>query len=130
MEQARGKVAKRVLLVEDSQTMRGLIVSTLEQIDDVEVVEAPSGFQALKVLPREKFDLILTDINMPDINGLELVNFVKRTPQYKDTPIFIISTEGSERDRDKGLQLGANEYLVKPFEPEKLLELVKKYLGA
>jgi two-component system chemotaxis response regulator CheY len=119
---------KRVLLVEDSQTMRGLIVSTLEQLDDIEVMEAPSGFFALKVLPREKFDLILTDINMPDINGLELVNFVKRTPQYKDTPIFIISTEGSERDRDKGMQLGANEYLVKPFDPEKLLVLVKKYL--
>jgi len=122
-------VGKRVLLVEDSQTMRGLIVSTIEQLDDVEVVEAPSGFHALKVLPRERFDLILTDINMPDINGLELVNFVKRTPQYKDTPIFIISTEGSERDRDKGLQLGANEYLVKPFEPEKLLELIRKYLN-
>jgi two-component system, chemotaxis family, chemotaxis protein CheY len=121
-------VTKRVLLVEDSQTMRGLIVSTLEQLEGIEVMEAPSGFFALKVLPREKFDLILTDINMPDINGLELVNFVKRTPQYKDTPIFIISTEGSERDRDKGMQLGANEYLVKPFDPEKLLVLVKKYL--
>ncbi len=120
---------KRVLLVEDSQTMRSLIVSTLEQLDGVEVMEAPSGFFALKVLPRERFDLILTDINMPDINGLELVNFVKRTPQYKETPIFIISTEGSERDRDKGMQLGANEYLVKPFDPEKLLTLVKKYLG-
>jgi two-component system chemotaxis response regulator CheY len=115
--------------VEDSQTMRSLIVSTLEQLDGVEVMEAPSGFFALKVLPRERFDLILTDINMPDINGLELVNFVKRTPQYKETPIFIISTEGSERDRDKGMQLGANEYLVKPFDPEKLLTLVKKYLG-
>jgi two-component system chemotaxis response regulator CheY len=122
-------VNKRVLLVEDSQTMRSLIVSTLEQLDGVEVMEAPSGFFALKVLPRERFDLILTDINMPDINGLELVNFVKRTPQYKETPIFIISTEGSERDRDKGMQLGANEYLVKPFDPEKLLTLVKKYLG-
>ncbi|MCC6807580.1 MAG: response regulator [Deltaproteobacteria bacterium] len=122
-------MTKRVLLVEDSQTMRGLIVSTLEQLDGIEVMEAPSGFFALKVLPREKFDLILTDINMPDINGLELVNFVKRTPQYKDTPIFIISTEGSERDRDKGMQLGANEYLVKPFDPEKLLVLVKKYLA-
>ena len=122
-------MTKRVLLVEDSQTMRGLIVSTLEQLEGIEVMEAPSGFFALKVLPREKFDLILTDINMPDINGLELVNFVKRTPQYKDTPIFIISTEGSERDRDKGMQLGANEYLVKPFDPEKLLVLVKKYLA-
>src|SRR5580704_15793012 len=99
--------------------MRSLIISALEQLPELEVTEAPSGFFALKTLPRDKFDLILTDINMPDINGLELVNFIKRSEQYKDTPIFIISTEGSERDRDKGLQLGANEYLVKPFEPEK-----------
>ena len=109
--------------------MRGLIVSTLEALGDVEISEAPSGFHALKILPRERFDLIITDINMPDINGLELVNFVKRSAQYKETPLFIISTEGSERDRDKGMQLGANEYLVKPFEPEKLLALAKKYLS-
>ena len=120
---------KKILIVEDSPTMRGLIVSTLEALGDVEISEAPSGFHALKILPRERFDLIITDINMPDINGLELVNFVKRSAQYKETPLFIISTEGSERDRDKGMQLGANEYLVKPFEPEKLLALAKKYLN-
>jgi two-component system chemotaxis response regulator CheY len=120
---------RKVLVVEDSQTMRSLITSTLEQLGDVDVTEAQSGFAALKILPREKFDLILTDINMPDINGLELVNFVKRSQQYKDTPLFIISTEGSERDRDKGMQLGANEYLVKPFEPDQLLSLVRKYLN-
>ncbi len=108
--------------------MRSLIISTLEQLGGLEVTEAPSGFFALKILPRERFDLILTDINMPDINGLELVNFIKRSEQYKETPIFIISTEGSERDRDKGMQLGANEYLVKPFEPEKLITLVRRYL--
>lgn len=108
--------------------MRSLITSTLEGLPEIEVTEAQSGFAALKILPRERFDLILTDINMPDINGLELVNFVKRSQQYKETPLFIISTEGSERDRDKGMQLGANEYLVKPFEPEQLLSLVKKYL--
>ena len=122
-------MAKKILVVEDSQTMRSLITSTLEGLGDIDVTEAPSGFAALKILPRERFDLILTDINMPDINGLELVNFVKRSSQYKDTPLFIISTEGSERDRDKGMQLGANEYLVKPFEPEQLLELVRKYLN-
>ncbi len=119
---------KKILIVEDSQTMRGLIVSTIEALGNVEIIEAASGFHALKILPRERFDLIITDINMPDINGLELVNFVKRSAQYKETPLFIISTEGSERDRDKGMQLGADEYLVKPFEPEKLLSLVKRYL--
>jgi two-component system chemotaxis response regulator CheY len=81
-------------------------------------------------LPSTQFDLVITDINMPDINGLELIRFIRQNPQHKLTPLVIISTEGKERDRDKGLGLGANAFLVKPFQPEDLLELVKKYVPA
>jgi two-component system chemotaxis response regulator CheY len=80
-------------------------------------------------LPREKVDLIITDINMPDINGLELISYVKNNPNYRNIPLFIISTESSEKDREKGLALGADEYLVKPFNPLKLQELIRRYLG-
>jgi two-component system chemotaxis response regulator CheY len=73
-------------------------------------------------------DLIITDINMPDINGLELISYVRKNPNYQDVPLIIISTEGSEKDRQKGLMLGANEYLVKPFDPSQLMKLVSKYL--
>ncbi len=119
----------RVLVVEDSSTMRSFVAAALEAEGEYEITSAPSGFDALKVLPRQRFDLIITDINMPDINGLELIRFLKESPQYRDTPLFIISTDGRERDRQKGLQLGANEYLVKPFPPEELVRLCKKYLS-
>ncbi len=119
----------RILVVEDSDAMRGLVSATVEEVEGVEVVETDGGFAALKALPREKFDLIITDINMPDINGLELVRFVRQSPAYKHIPLIIISTESTERDREKGLQLGASAYLTKPFDPEVLLDLVRRYLG-
>ena len=125
------EMEKKILVVEDSKITRDLIVSTLEdmeELSDYEIIEAENGFEALKLLPRNKFSLVLTDINMPDINGLELVKFIKGNHLYKDIPLVIISTEGSKRDREKGLALGADSYLVKPFEPEDLQELVKKLL--
>jgi two-component system chemotaxis response regulator CheY len=116
---------RRILVVEDSGAMRALIGAALEDLDEkLEVEEAESGFAALRLLPRRSYDLIVTDINMPDINGLELVSFVKRDPRYSETPLLIVSTEGSDRDRDKGLALGANAYLVKPFVAEELRSLV------
>jgi len=121
-------VLKKILIADDSPTMRSLIVSTLDAMDDFELIEAANGFEALRILPREKVDLVLTDINMPDINGLELVSFVRNNPLYKETPLVIISTEGSQRDREKGLALGANAYLVKPFNPEELQQLVAELL--
>ena len=109
--------------------MRSLLVSTIESLDEYHIVEAASGFEALRLLPREKVDLIITDINMPDINGLELISYVRNNPSYKDIPLFIVSTEGSDRDLEKGLALGANEYLVKPFDPVRLQELIRRYIG-
>lgn len=122
-------MAKKILIAEDSSTMRALIVSTIAAMGEFETVEAANGFEALRILPREKVDLIITDINMPDINGLELVSFIRNNENYRTTPLFIISTEGSERDREKGLALGANAYLVKPFAPQQLQELVRRYLS-
>jgi two-component system chemotaxis response regulator CheY len=122
-------VPKKILIAEDSPTMRSLIVSTIAAMGEFETVEAANGFEALRILPREKVDLIITDINMPDINGLELVSFIRNNDNYRTTPLLIISTEGSERDREKGLALGANAYLVKPFAPQQLQELVRKYLS-
>jgi two-component system chemotaxis response regulator CheY len=119
---------KKILIAEDSPTMRALIVSTLSALGDFEIVEAANGFEALRALPREKVDLVITDINMPDINGLELVSFIRNSDYYRTTPLFIVSTEGSERDREKGLSLGADAYLTKPFSPEQLQALVRQYL--
>ncbi|MCB9723467.1 MAG: response regulator [Spirochaetaceae bacterium] len=122
---------QRILIVEDSATMRSLLASSLEGLETpVKIVEAESGFEALRLLPRESFDLVVTDINMPDINGLELVSFIKNNPQYAAIPLVIVSTEGSDRDRDKGLGLGADAYVVKPFDPEQLRRVVVDLLSA
>ena len=121
---------QHILIVEDSSTMRALLTSALEDLDNpVKVTEADSGFEALRQLPRNSYDLIVTDINMPDINGLELISFVRNNASYCKIPLVVVSTEGSERDRDKGVELGADAYLVKPFEPEELREVVRELLA-
>jgi two-component system chemotaxis response regulator CheY len=119
----------KVLVVEDSPSMRSYIVNTIENgDDDVEIVEAENGYEALKTLPHHKFDAILTDINMPDINGLELVSFLKNHPIYKTIPIMVISTESTAEDRNRAAALGAEEYLVKPFEAPELVAKLRKLL--
>ncbi len=123
-------MSSQILVVDDSSVMRSLLVSTLDGLGDVQVTETGSGFEALRLLARKKFDLIITDINMPDINGLELVSFVKRHPVHRSIPLIIVTTERGVRDREKGLALGAQEYLVKPFDPEQLQALAARYLGA
>lgn len=119
----------KVLIVEDSSITRALIISTLEEINGFQFFESPTGVEALKLLPHHSFNLIITDINMPDINGLELVSFVKNNPAYAHIPLIIVSTEGGKKDIKKGLSLGADAYIVKPFEPKELQEVVKRYLS-
>ncbi len=110
--------------------MRSLIATTLESSSEpCKVTEAESGFAALAALPREAFDLIVTDINMPEINGLELVSFAKSDERFRHIPLLIVSTEGSERDRAKGMELGADAYLVKPFDPDELRQVVEDLLS-
>lgn len=116
----------RVLVVEDSSAMRAFVRAALEGAVDAHVQEAGSGFDALRMLPREEFDVVIVDINMPDINGLELVSFMRKSDVHKDTPLIIISTEASSKDRERGLALGANAFLSKPFAPDELAALVDK----
>ncbi|MFA7060427.1 MAG: response regulator [Pedobacter sp.] len=120
---------KTVLIADDSGAMRAMLISIIESLGDFNIIEACSGFEALRLLPRENVDLVLTDINMPDINGLELISYLRGNPNYKDIPVIIVSTEGSQKDIDKGKLLGANEYVVKPFDPAMLQELLLKYLN-
>lgn len=120
---------KSVLVVEDSRAIRSMMRVSLEEAGDFFAVEAGNGFEALKALPTRRFDLIITDINMPDINGLELISFVRSNPAYKDIPLIIVSTEKTDEDKKRGLALGASSYVVKPFTKEDLIAAVKKALG-
>jgi two-component system chemotaxis response regulator CheY len=117
----------RVLIVDDSPSMRAFVRAALEEqpssVGALEVVEAASGFDALRLLPRGPYALVITDINMPDINGLELVRFIRGNEQHQSTPVVLISTQSSERDRQRGLALGADAYLAKPFTEEALQKL-------
>ena len=121
---------RNVLIVEDSKAIRSMIRMELEEAGGFFAVEAGNGFEALKTLPTKHFDLIITDINMPDINGLEMIGYVKSNPTYRDIPLVIVSTEKSEEDKKRGIALGAAGYIVKPFKKEELLAVVTQVLGA
>jgi two-component system, chemotaxis family, chemotaxis protein CheY len=126
----------RVLVVEDSASARAYVRAILEDaafaasVGGCEVVEATSGFDAMRLLPRGHYDLIVTDINMADINGLELIHFIRKSEHHRTTPLVIISTQNTERDIERGLALGANAYLPKPFTAEELRATVLRYLNA
>lgn len=113
--------------------MRSLIAAALEDITGWETVEAANGFEALKRLPTCHFDVVITDINMPDINGLEIVRFIKQSDTYQRIPVVIVTTEKAVEDREKGLALGASAYVTKPFRPEELrsviMEVVERAYG-
>lgn len=121
----------KVLVVEDSPSMRSMLTNIIETESvetGLEIVEASSGFEALKMLPHHRFDAVVTDINMPDINGLELVSFLKNHPIYRAIPVMVVSTESTAEDRRRAAALGAEEYLVKPFQPEDLVAKLRKLL--
>ncbi len=114
----------RFLVVEDSPTMRQLISFSLKRFKGCKIVEAVDGVDALKKLQQEEVDMILTDINMPVMDGLKLVSLVRQNAKTKDLPIVIITTEGAQEDRDRGLALGANAYISKPIQSSHLLKVI------
>jgi two-component system chemotaxis response regulator CheY len=118
-----------ILIVEDSPTMRQLIMFSLKRMGDCALVEASDGVDGWKKLSGQEFDLILTDINMPVMDGLKLVSLIRNDEKKKNIPIIIITTEGAEEDRKRGLSLGANDYISKPIQSHTLLEVVKKYIS-
>jgi two-component system chemotaxis response regulator CheY len=125
---------RRILVVEDSVSTRAFVRAVLEDPEfgdaygGLDVTEASCGFDAMRLLPRNRFDLIVTDLNMADINGLELIHFIRKSEHYRETPLIIISTQNTKADVDRGLALGANAYVPKPFNPEQLRETCGKLL--
>jgi two-component system chemotaxis response regulator CheY len=118
---------KRILTVDDSATMRQMVKMTLTAAG-YEVVEAEDGAIGLQKANAETFDMVLSDINMPKMTGLELLRNLRKLPQYRFTPIVLLTTESLVSKKEEGKAAGATGWIVKPFEPEKLLAVVTKVL--
>lgn len=118
----------RALVVEDSPAMRQLICFALRRIKGLEVTEADDGVEGLKKLTGARFDILITDINMPVMDGLKLVSLVRRDEVHKHIPIVIITTEGAAEDRQRALNLGANAYITKPIQAPQVINCVRELL--
>ena len=116
---------QRILIVEDSPTMRQLLVFALRRLKNVDIVEAQDGMDGLRKVSSDHFDIALIDINMPVMDGLKLIRLMRSEDTLKEIPIVVITTEGASEDRERALSLGANEYLTKPIQANRVLSVVK-----
>ncbi|MBK8573900.1 MAG: response regulator [Geothrix sp.] len=120
-------MGRLILTVDDSSTMRQMITFTLKGAG-FDVLEAGDGVEALEVATGKKLDLIITDVNMPRMDGITLVQRLRALPQFKFTPILVLTTESDASMKQKGKEAGATGWIVKPFSPEKLLDVVNKVI--
>lgn len=118
-------MGKLALTVDDSKTMRDMVSFTLKSAG-FEVIEAEDGKDAISKLGSQKIDVVITDLNMPNMNGFELIRALRANPAYKFIPILMLTTEGDDAKKTEGKQAGATGWIVKPFNPEKLIQVVNK----
>ncbi|HEX7045108.1 MAG TPA: response regulator [Burkholderiales bacterium] len=116
------------MTVDDTASMRQMISFTLGSAG-YEVIEAADGAEALKLAQGRKVDLVIADVNMPNMDGITLVKSLRAMEQYKFTPILMLTTESQAGKRDEGKSAGATGWIVKPFNPEQLVNVVRKVLG-
>ncbi|MCU0412666.1 MAG: response regulator [Bacteroidetes bacterium] len=121
-------MSKHVLIVDDSPTVRKFVSVSLS-MQGFSVVAACDGMDALEKLPQSKFDLVITDLNMPNMDGFELIKALRENPDYKDLPVIILTSLGDEANKEQGAKLGVNSYVVKPFSLEKIQYEVSKYVS-
>lgn len=121
-------MAKTVLTVDDSTSIRQMVAFTLKAAG-YQVVEAADGNAGLRAAQAQQVDLVLTDQNMPGLDGLGLIKALRELPQYRTTPILMLTTEAGDEMKSQGRAAGATGWLVKPFDPPRLLEVVKKVIG-
>jgi len=117
------------LVVDDSPMMRQMVVFALARMPNISVTEADNGIEALKKLATQRFDLIIADINMPLMDGIKLVRWVRADARHKDVPVLIISTESALEDRERAMAMGASAYITKPLQAPIVVETVAQLLG-
>lgn len=120
---------KKILIVDDSPTMRRMIIASLRDLKDVSFEEASSGLEAIEHLAISRADLMVLDLNMPDMHGMEVVQFVRKHQAHRSIPIIILTTRGDDSSRSAALDAGAALYLTKPFLPNALSAHVRELLN-
>lgn len=120
-------MSKNILIVDDSESIREVVIFTLEKAG-YNVIPCVDGADAMKKLDGQEFDLIITDLHMPNMNGLEFIKEVRKTDKYKYTPILYLTTESQQSKKQEAKDAGATGWIVKPFSPEKLLAAISKIL--
>ncbi len=122
-------MSKHIMVVDDSKTIRNLLAFVMKA-EGFKVTTAEDGLDGLEQLYNgAKVDLIISDINMPRMDGFTFIKTLREQEAYKDTPIIVLSTEGQEKDIQKGMSFGANLYMIKPAQPEKMVRNIKMLLG-
>ena len=119
---------KTIMTVDDSASIRLMVNFTLKQIG-YDIVEASNGDEALRKLSKTKIHMLITDVNMPELDGISLVKKVREMPEYKFIPILVLTTESQSEKRREGKEAGATGWIVKPFKPDQLIAVVKKVMG-
>lgn len=122
---------KKLLIVDDEAHIRMLIEQTLEDLEDegVELLFADNGADALKIIQEERPDLVFLDVMMPKMNGMEVCQKVKKELNITETYIILLTAKGQEVDRQKGLDMGADKYMTKPFDPDEMLSIAEEILN-
>jgi two-component system chemotaxis response regulator CheY len=118
-----------VLVVDDSKVIRDMVVACLRARERLRCTHAASGLEAIERLSLAPFDLVVLDLNMPDIGGIEVIEFVRAQDKLRDLPILVVTTRGDESSRERTLGAGASAFMTKPFTPEGLLEQVDSLLA-
>jgi two-component system chemotaxis response regulator CheY len=118
----------KILIVDDSITIRRIITNALKTVGFTDTIEASNGKEALEKLTSGKVDFIITDWNMPEMNGLDLIKEIRANPVYSSMPILMITTRGTEHDVVEALQAKVNSYIMKPFTPQELKEKIEGIL--
>ena len=121
---------RTILVVDDSPTMRRMIMASLRELDDVGFDQAASGLEAIERLSIAPVDLIVLDLNMPDVHGLEVLRFVRAHERFRTLPVVVLTTRGDDESRQAALREGATRYLTKPFQPATFAPVIGALLGA
>ncbi len=121
---------RTILVVDDSPTIRKMVRAALGSLTDVGFIEASSGLQAIETLAIHPVRMIVLDLNMPDMHGLDVLKFLRSHSQYRDLPVMVLTTRGDEASREEVLEAGASSYLTKPFSPSYLVSSVQQLLDA